>query len=199
MSDRNQMTGAVRDFGEQSHGTFTDPWITLKRTYSGHRLLLCYLFLAVFLLPYFAQAAFALLRTKIYNDMHQYVPEIRQFDSVENSALWKVLLGYEDGNVAVWLPAILLLFYNIVRTVLTRLVSELVEEEMLSSTTPSYGTSMLWYRSWSIFRDFSRKKYEYGWMYRIHQLLSYVFWLVVIFSSLNLLQLLMTPVPILHI
>ena len=150
-----------------------DPWSTLRRSYTGPKLLFNLLFLVAFILPYAARTAYwvgvnqsqqgwakaagelerAADDLRLAGDPNQKVVASlsRRLGSVspclaevcEERQVVSVLLGFDKGT-GFGLLVLALLLYNAARAVLTFFVAPLREEEERSGYTPPRGTLAPW-------------------------------------------------------
>lgn len=101
-----------------------DKWAEMRNSYTGSRLVFVLLLTFVFILPYLAKTGYLVLLSKIEHS----VP----FVNPAETSLWRALLvGHRSGLNAILygLLGITLLYYNLVRFVLTMICAKMREQE----------------------------------------------------------------------
>ena len=145
-----------------------DPWSVLRRAYTGPRLIFNLLFLTAFFLPYVARTGYwvgvnrtQLAATEILADLRAQAAGLRathpnplvhveralesisrRLPGPENpqsrqSQVWRLVIGVDRGSWF-WISAVLLLFYNVLRAVLTMFVAPMRDAEERSGVAPAY-------------------------------------------------------------
>ncbi len=181
----------------------SDPWSVLRYTYTGPRLIFNLLFFLVFLSPYIAKSVFWLGVTRYQSyildnwtissnadSLGVYSNSLCLSDKCDHLQVWEVILGL-DKPPLFWITALILIYYNFQKFILTMIVSPLRDEEERSGVVPSYysginTTSLLSVKQLPIL--VSRFMRSYYWMYRIHQFISPLFWLGIIIFLLHTLD-----------
>lgn len=146
-----------------------DPWSQLRAAYTGPRLIFNLLFLILFFLPIVARTLGWITLGKAEQEVVAMIPELERradelaatspelgrwlresIDAVERhlpggeaerwreTRAWRAVLGVDRGWM-VWLPAILLLLYNIGRGAMTFIVAPMRDAEERSGVTPKYA------------------------------------------------------------
>lgn len=147
--------------------TAKDPWSILRKSYTGPRLILNYLFLVAFLVPYLVKSvgwigvnkAETAIDTTV-SRLAERVETLTDFEDVNSRvlrsfsdelakrapnegngwrrySLWQVVIGL-DRSPSYWLTAVALVLYNVLRTLLTMLVAPLRDEEERSGHSPPH-------------------------------------------------------------
>ena len=186
--DGNQIRGAK--FSPRAG----DPWSVLRRNYTGTRLLFHLLLLALFVLPYFArilmwagvnQAQRAIVHStttlQVVSDdlqdrgdpnaqaLAQVTEQLSQIQpclakECKDYYVWQLLLGVDQGAY-LWLLAIALITYNLIRAVLTRSVGPLRDEEERTGYAPALKS--------------------YLWLFDLHRAASVLIWVATVAFAFN--------------
>lgn len=172
--------------------TANDPWSILRRAYTGPRLVFNFLILLVFLAPYAAKTAGWIAVDRAEESVKDVATWLaNEADRIENGGsanpllhevskylvdrapsqvngwrefkIWQLLIGV-DRAASFWITAIVLLVYNLGRSLLTMLVAPLRDEEERSGHAPAYRVDSIWQ-----FRN------AYGWMVWPHRLVRTLF------------------------
>ena len=130
----------------------TDPWSTLRRTYTGPNFIIALIALIAFLLPYVFEAlawrsvntAQTLMRSAASElaDRHDMLAALADLEpclasACETYAVWYLLLAGNRGWLAVVLTGAVII-YNMLRFYLTKTVMAYREEEERSGFTPAW-------------------------------------------------------------
>lgn len=188
VSDENLMRGAIFGLGYGRLERASDPWVKLKRAYTLPKSVLNLLLLGVFLLPYIASALFwiflALGSEYFSTAANENLLEL----NTQEVSIFQLLLGFGSGILGS-VTICGLIVYNIARTLLTQLVSNLRDEEEITGVTPKFeanfmldfveSPSDLWEEIVTIFMS-------YHWMYRFHQVLSVFYYVTLGLALYNL-------------
>jgi len=143
-----------------------DPWSTLRSNYTGPRLLFIVFFAVLFFLPYVVKLGYWHTVNGSQEHTKAQLENIRQrgvdagldasqidalglsdqgignnslclADSCVSRPTWYVGLGVDHG-VYFWFPAVVLIFYNILRALLTYLLAPMRDAEERSGYSPAW-------------------------------------------------------------
>lgn len=197
-SDENHMQGAVFDL---DYGLFSknfDPWIALKRVYTFPKSILSLVFLLVFLTPHIAHVMLLALAGLGSELLHQYDPNITAQINTNTITVLQLFLGYGSGLFGT-IAVCGLIIYNTCRFVLTQMISNLRESEIVTGISPKQRPENSLRDAEGVV-DFRSRigvlLLSYHWMYLSHRVLAALFWLSLILGLQSVYQLLMLPVPI---
>jgi hypothetical protein len=171
-----------------------DPWSKLRSAYTGPRLIFNLLFLLLFFLPLGARVVGWAAIGKTEQESRQVVSTVREhahelqpehpavalwvekrLEGVEaimpggsadrwcEMPVWWAVLGFDRGP-AIWIPAIAILVYNVLRLGMTFVVAPMRDAEERSGITP---------RLWGAYFE------SYGWFITPHRMLTALFWVSV--------------------
>lgn len=157
-----------------TRATLTDDWSRLRKKYAGVSLFIVFILTLFFFLPLITESFFLLLSTKIDSSLVPF----------NKAPLWKVLLfGNKNGTSAIiyLILTIVLLIYNIGRFWMTISIAKLREEENFLKD--------------SSFQLVSIHPEKYKIQKYVDSILSYLFWISLIYSILKLIDTLKIEVP----
>ncbi|WP_163340227.1 pentapeptide repeat-containing protein [Desulfopila sp. IMCC35008] len=200
LPDGNLIKGARFDSVEGSTWRSKEnPWFKLSRSYTGPQMAFNILFTIIYFIPYAGKMLF----WKAINVFQQFHPDfIEKGTSVgrfifdlrwKEYDLWQLAIGFDKGGVE-WLIAILLLFYNFSRAILTYMISNMRYREEQTGLTPYYSHPFKIDKDFKMW--FNYFPVTYGWIVYFHKVLQLIFLLAAIMFVVNFYNLLNTSVGI---
>ncbi|MFN3199973.1 MAG: pentapeptide repeat-containing protein [Bradymonadia bacterium] len=174
-----------------------DPWSIIRRNYTGPMMMFHLLLLLAFIIPLGLRTAMLVGVNKGQEFSEQMLqsdspatlkakavfPKERQTKCLQaecrEEQVWYVLLGF-DKDWATWVPAILVLLYNLIRGFLTWRLAPMRDEEERSHVTPAWKGERLWE--------------GYYPLYQMHRIASVLLWVGLSSGVLSIGRWLMTPV-----
>ncbi len=141
-----------------------DPWSILRRNYSGTLLIFHLVLLIAFIMPYFGKTLLWVGINQSQESLTRSVESIRiRAENINSNEAREFVLGElskitpclapecKEHTVAeviigldkeskIWILVVLLIVYNIFRTILTRFIGPLCDEESRHYTTPPLGS-----------------------------------------------------------
>ena len=170
---RERVKRAVRAFFDSR-----EPWSVLRKNYSGAMVIVHLALFALFLAPYVGRTIWWVTVSEVESRARDYLEEVREegeasmvrtearrlsrtdalFREENKYPVWQLLLGWNKGWFSLGV-VLLLIFYNVARYLLVRLVAPLRDEEERTGWSPAYD--------------------DYGWMLWPHRFVSGLFWIAV--------------------
>ncbi len=173
-----------------------DSWSVLRRHYTGANMLFVLAFSLLFFLPMPFEALLLAIENRASLSMVSNVPGGPSLSVNEESCLrgakasvdgcyraYQVLLGWHD-NWFVFVSSILLLFFNMLRVLLTWLVAPMRDEELRTGITPRAYPQPARPED-NFFTRFQEFKRSFQWVYPLHKL---QFWLMFVALPIGLLS-----------
>ena len=171
-ADLTQARGFILDSCDirnaQFHQGSSDPWSILRRKYNGAVMFCAMLALIAAFLPYLIKVLYwsAINRSQSIVEGQS----ICMYSTCGDYTVLELMLGL-DKEPIYWLMPSILVIYNIIRGILTYFVSAMRDEEQRSGFTPAW----------------SRFSFQQGYkvLYKMHQIVSTIFYLAVVVFIFN--------------
>lgn len=143
----------------------SEPWSMLRKNYSGAMVIVHLALFALFLAPYVGRTIWWVTVSEMESRVRDVLLEVREegepsavlfvanrisrsdalFQPENAYAVWQLLLGWNKGPLSLGV-VLLLIFYNVARYLLVRMVAPLRDEEERTGWSPAVGDYawMLW-------------------------------------------------------